>query len=160
MRSLLCFIATASAFRGPPLAKPLAQRAPTPQMLSIPQIAAGANLASFGIYGAALLLKPSFIMRDVMRDDQPAWEFSSVPYAIAQYLGAVYLSQAGRMVRALRSAAMLKSDLLGIGIIQLFLCLTSLGRLIGGLERNSVSMSLPVGQGFMSALAFYGSSLA
>lgn len=92
-------------------------------MISLPQVAAGANLATFAVYGGALLLKPGTLMKEVMKSDEPAWKFADIPYALAQYLGAIYLSQALRMFRALTTAAMLRTDLMGVGIIQLFLCL-------------------------------------
>ena len=128
-------------------------------MLSLAQVAAGANLATFTMYGSALVLSPSSLMKNVMKsDDSAVWSLASIPCAIAQYLGAVYLSQALRMARALTTAAMLKTDLLGVGIIQLFLCVTSLGRLLAGIEKNPVTLSLPVGQGIMAALSLVGAA--
>jgi len=129
-------------------------------MIGISQIAAGANLATFSIYGTALLFGPAKLMKEVIKSESPMWKFAELPYAIAQYLGAVYMSQALRMVRALTTATLLKSDLLGVCIIQLFLCLTSLARLAGGANRNAVTYSLPVGQGFMAALSYLGYAAA
>ena len=127
--------------------------------LSLAKTAALANLATFGIYGTALLLKPVNLMKDVMKSDAATeLKFAEFPYAVAQYLGAVYLSQAFRCVRALMVAATMKEALLGVGIVQLFLCVTSLARLAQGLDRNSVTLTLPMGQGFMAALSFLGYS--
>ena len=64
------------------------------------------------------------------------------------------------MVRALTAAAFLREHLLGVGVIQLFLCVTSLARLALGIERNAVTLTLPVGQGLMAALSFAGMATA
>jgi hypothetical protein len=125
-------------------------------MLGLAQVAAGANLITFAAYGSALLFRPDILMKEVMRSGAPAWNFGGIPYAIAQYLGAVYLSQALRMVRALTVRAFLREHLGGVGILQLFLCLTSLARLAGGIDRNAVTLTLPLGQGLMAGLAFAG----
>ena len=123
--SLAVCVVAAAAFQLPSarLPTPATVRADPSRMLSLPQVAAGANLAAFSFYGGALLLKPATLMKEVMKSEEPAWKFADIPYALAQYLGAVYLSQALRMVRALTTAAMLRTDLMGVGIIQLFLCL-------------------------------------
>ena len=126
--------------------------------MSLAKIAAGANLFFFGGYGAALLFTPAALMREVMKSGVPYAKLNDIPYAIAQYLGAVYLSQALRMVRALTTAATMRYDLLGVGTIQLFLCLTSLGRLLAGIDKNAVTLTLPLGQGAMAALAFAGAA--
>jgi hypothetical protein len=158
--SALVLLAVSTAFHPPAStlsASTLSAAARTgpPRALSISHVAAGANLATFGVYGAALVLKPAALMKDVMKSDTQ-WTLGDVPYVIAQYLGAVYLSQALRMVRALTVAAMLKSDLMGVCIIQLFLCATSLARLAAGVDRNAVTLTLPAGQGFMAALSWVG----
>ena len=140
----------------PRLAKSLA-----PKMLGLPQAAAGANLLSFGVYGIALILKPGWLMKNVMMsdDDGTPWKLNSIPCAICQYLGAVYLAQALRMVRALTwMPHMLRTDLLGVGFIQLFLCLVSLGRLACGIDKTEVTLTLPLGQGLMATLALLGGS--
>lgn len=131
-----------------------------PTMLSLPQLAAGANLASFGFYGVALVLKPAWLMKNVMMsDNEAAWDFKGIPCAIAQYLGAVYLAQALRMVRSLTwMPHMLKTDLLGVGFIQLFLCIVSLARLACGIDKTEVTTTLPLGQGLMASLALIGGS--
>ena len=127
----------------------------SPQM-SIAKVAACANLASFGLYGIALVLKPAMLMKNVMgSSDEAVWKFDGIPCTVAQYLGACYLAQAARMVTALATAS-IKSNLVGVGLVQLFLCLTSLGRLAAGIPKNEVTMSLPVGQGLMATLAFLG----
>ena len=160
---LASYLATAAAFQLPaarPPAARVALRAESPQM-GLATIAAGANLASFGLYGSALLFKPDWLAKNVMMArgiKAPGWKFGDLTYSLAQYLGAVYLSQALRMVRALMTVSMLRTDLMGVGIIQLFLCLTSVGRLLGGIEKNEVTLSLPFGQGLMAALAFAGSA--
>ena len=135
-------------------------RVAQPQMLGLAQVAAGANLASFGLYGVALVLKPGWLMKNVMMsDDEETWRFSGIPCAIAQYLGAIYLAQALRMVRALTwMKPMLRTDLLGVGFIQMFLCMVSLARLASGIEKNEVTLTLPLGQGVMAALALIGGS--
>ena len=161
---MLCVVIASLAFRAVPLppsvravaAPPVVLRATPPVAVGIAQVAAGANLASFSIYGAALLFKPATLMKEVMKSDVSAWRFTDETYAIAQYLGAVYIAQALRMVRALSAAAFLKEHLMGVGVVQLFLCVTSLARLLKGLDRNAVTLSLPVGQGFMAALSFVG----
>ena len=124
MSLALCVVATA-AFQLPSarLPTPATVRTDPARMISLPQVAAGANLATFAVYGGALLLKPGTLMKEVMKSDEPAWKFADIPYALAQYLGAIYLSQALRMFRALTTAAMLRTDLMGVGVIQLFLCL-------------------------------------
>ena len=143
----------------PLAAAPRANARIAPTELSLAKTAALANLATFGIYGTALLLKPVNLMKDVMKSDAATeLKFAEFPYAVAQYLGAVYLSQAFRCVRALMVAATMKEALLGVGIVQLFLCVTSLARLAQGLDRNSVTLTLPMGQGFMAALSFLGYS--
>ena len=127
-----------------------------PGCLSLPQVAAGANLVTFSLYGSGLLFTPSALMKGVMRSDAPASKFGDIPFAISQFLGAVYLAQALRILLALTGRMALRSELLGVGIVQLFLCVTSLARLAGGIDRNAVTVSLPVGQGLMGALSFAG----
>lgn len=162
---LAAILVASTAFQVPTAAPPAcALRTPAlpaktapPQMLALPQIAAGANLAIFSLYGTALLFKPTALMKNVMKSDTAAFvEFKGVPCAIAQYLGAIYLSQALRMVCALTVAARLRTDLMGACFIQMFLAITSLARLIGGVEKDPVTLSLPVGQGLMAALSFAG----
>lgn len=143
------------------VAAPRVAKASSPKMIGLPTFAAGANLASFGLYGLALVLKPGWLMKNVMMsdDDGAPWKLNTIPCAICQYLGAVYLAQALRMVRALTwMPHMLKTDLLGVGFIQLFLCIVSLGRLAAGIDKNEVTMTLPLGQGIMAALALIGGS--
>ena len=142
-----------------------AVRATTPKMLGLAKVAAGANLFFFGVYGAGLVLKPNLLFKEVMKAEKGYGTLGDISYAVAQYLGAVYLSQALRMVRALGfwlPTAMMRSDLLGVGVIQLFLCLVSLGRLLGAfgpaVEKNEVTLTLPVGQGVMAALSFAGAN--
>ena len=130
-------------------------------MLTISQVAAGANLATFTFYGAALLFKPAAMIKTVMRSDGfDAIKFGDPIYAIAQYLGAMYLSQGLRMLRALGTPSMLKADLMGVGVVQSLLCVTSLARLLMGIAKDSVTLSLPFGQGLMAWLAFAGSAAA
>ena len=88
----------------------------------------------------------------MMSDDEETWRFSGIPCAIAQYLGAIYLAQALRMVRALTwMKPMLRTDLLGVGFIQMFL--HGFPSTVGsGIEKNEVTLTLPLGQGVMAAL--------
>lgn len=72
------------------------------------------------------------------------------------HAGAFYLSQGLRMLRALGNPSMLKYDLEGIFVIQSLLCLVSLGRLAAGIAKDAVTLSLPMGQAFMAALALAG----
>ena len=129
-----------------------------PQMLSFAQFAAGANLMTFATYGSLLVFKPGMVMKTIMRSDAPPLQFADFPYAVVQYLGAIYLSQALRMVRALTRTSMLGSDLLGAGIINTCLCLVSVARLLGGAQKDTVTLTLPVGQALMAALSFVGAS--
>ena len=125
--------------------------------MSIAKVAAGANLASFGLYGLALVLKPAALMKNVLgSSDEAVWKFDGIPCAIAQYLGACYLAQAAQMIVALTTASMLKNNLVGVGLVQLFLCITSIGRLVSGIPKNEVTLSLPFGQGLMATLAYLG----
>ena len=142
-------------------------RTADPNMIGLAKVAAGANLFFFGAYGVGLLFKTNLLFKEIMKADKEYGTIGDISYAVAQYLGAVYLSQALRMVRALGiwlPTTIMKSDLLGVGTIQLFLCLTSLGRLLGvfgePIEKNEVTLSLPVGQGLMAALAFAGARVA
>ena len=128
-------------------------------MVSFAQIAAGANLMTFATYGSLLVFKPGMVMKTIMRSDAPPLQFKDFTYAVVQYLGAVYLSQALRMVRALTTGgSMLGSDLLGAGIIQTCLCLVSVARLIGGAPQDSVTLTLPMGQALMAILSFVGAA--
>tara|TARA_B110001452_G_scaffold253618_1_gene244494 strand:- start:1862 stop:2122 length:261 start_codon:yes stop_codon:yes gene_type:complete len=79
--------------------------------------------------------------------------FPTVP---APRAGAFYLSQGLRMLRALGTPSMLKYDLQGVVAIQSLLCLVSVGRLAAGIAKDAVTLSLPVGQAFMAALALAG----
>ena len=138
----------------------LALRGGAAPAMGLAHIAAGVHFAHFALYGTALCFKPAMVMKTVMRSDAPPLEFASFPFAVVQYLGAVYLSQALRMVRALTTASMLKTDLLGVGIIQTCLFLVSLMRLALGAPQDSVTLTLPVGQGLLAALAFVGAARA
>ena len=60
------------------------------------------------------------------------------------------------MIVALTTASMLKNNLVGVGLVQLFLCITSIGRLVSGIPKNEVTLSLPFGQGLMATLAYLG----
>lgn len=75
---------------------------------------------------------------------------------LASHTGAFYLSQGLRMLRALGTPSMLKYDLQGVVVIQSLLCLVSLGRLAAGIAKDSVTLSLPVGQALMAGLAYAG----
>ena len=67
MAALAVLLASATSFHlnGAQVAHATPRAAVAPTMLSLPQIAAGANLATFGLYGTALLLKPGKLMKDV-----------------------------------------------------------------------------------------------
>ena len=120
------------------------------------QLAAGVNGIVMLSYGSALVLNPSVLAKNVMDSDDPP-EFSEIGYAFGQYLGCAYLAQAMCMVRALWTPATAANDLMGITLLQALLCLTSLARLIfGNLDRNPVTLTLPMGQGLMAALALWG----
>lgn len=77
----------------------------------------------------------------------------------AAHVGALYLSQTARMAFALTKASS-KSDLLGATVINSLLCLTSAGRIAGGVPANAVTLGLVAGQGAMAALSFVGFSKA
>ena len=53
-----------------------------------------------------------------------------------------------------------KSDLLAATVINSLLCLTSAGRIAGGVPANAVTLGLVAGQGAMAALSFAGFSKA
>lgn len=174
MKLLLLFLHCASAFRLPahPMGVPALRvaapasglavlRTESPPQMGLAQIAAGANMAVFGIYGLALVFKPATMIVNIMRSAEPVWQFEDITYALAQYLGAMYISQAVRLYRALAGITALGSALSGVGTVQLCLCLTSLARVFwpgGNLVRDAVTLSLPMGQGLMSWLAFAGAS--
>jgi hypothetical protein len=146
----------------PPPATALVAAAPRADgaQMSLARVAAGVNLAPLAFYGLALLFKPVWMLRTVMRSEAPAWTFADATHAIAQYLGAAYLSQAVRLVRGLVTPGALASDLMSVSVFQGCLCLTSLLRLFRGIPKDEVTLSLPVGQGLMAALAFFGSKAA
>ena len=77
-------------------------------------------------------------------------------HTLGQYLGAVYLSQALRMLRALTSPEMAKSDLMGAALLNSLLCATSLYRFVCGAAFNEVTMTLPMGQATMATLSYFG----
>lgn len=72
---------------------------------------------------------------------------------------APYTYQTARMAFALTKASS-KSDLLGATVINSLLCLTSAGRIAGGVPANAVTLGLVAGQGAMAALSFVGFSKA
>ena len=90
--------------------------------LTLPKLAIGANIATWGFYGANLWVQPNFILQQIMMAPA-AMDFLTPNYAVAQYLGAFYLSQTARMAFALTKASS-KSDLLGATVINSLLCLT------------------------------------
>ena len=61
--------------------------------LTLPKLAIGANIATWGFYGANLWVQPNFILQQIMMAPA-AMDFLTPNYAVAQYLGAFYLSQA------------------------------------------------------------------
>ena len=126
--------------------------------LTLPKLAIGANIATWGFYGANLWVQPNFILQQIMMAPA-AMDFLTPNYAVAQYLGAFYLSQTARMAFALTKASS-KSDLLGATVINSLLCLTSAGRIAGGVPANAVTLGLVAGQGAMAALSFAGFSKA
>lgn len=64
-------------------------------------------------------------------------DFLQPNYVVAQYLGVFYLSQTGRMALALKTPAQAKSALFGATVINSLLCLTSVGRIAGGIFRHA-----------------------
>ena len=60
---------------------------------TLPKLALGANIATWGFYGANLWVQPNFVLQQIMMAPS-AMEFLAPNYAVAQYLGAFYLSQA------------------------------------------------------------------
>ena len=113
----------------------------------------------WGGYGVGLLFQPNVVLQKIMMAPT-AMEFLTPNYAVAQYLGAFYLSQTGRMVRGLKDSTMTKSDLFGATVINSCLCLTSLGRIVGGVPANAVTLGLVAGQGLMAAVSYMGFSQA
>jgi hypothetical protein len=87
-------------------------------------------------------------------------EFLAPNYAVAQYLGAFYLAGTARMYRAFKEPTMTKTDLYGAGLVNTLLCLTSIGRIVGGVPANSVTLGLVAGQGAMAALSWVGHTKA
>ena len=67
--------------------------------LTLPKLAIGANIATWGFYGANLWVQPNFILQQIMMAPS-AMEFLAPNYAVAQYLGAFYISQARPYHRA------------------------------------------------------------
>ena len=61
--------------------------------LTLPKLAIGANIATWGFYGANLWVQPNFILQQIMMAPS-AMDFLTPNYAVAQYLGAFYISQA------------------------------------------------------------------
>ena len=61
--------------------------------LTLPKLALGANVATWGFYGANLWVQPNFVLQQIMMAPS-AMDFLAPNYAVAQYLGAFYLSQA------------------------------------------------------------------
>jgi hypothetical protein len=61
--------------------------------LTLPKLALGANIATWGFYGANLWVQPNFVLQQIMMAPS-AMDFLAPNYAVAQYLGAFYLSQA------------------------------------------------------------------
>ena len=112
-------------------------------------------------YGSALTLDPGALAKHVMSSPNPP-EFSDIGFAFGQYLGSAYLTQAALMASVLFCpAAGTQAHLLaGITLMQTLLCLTSLKRLFDGLEANSVTLTLPMGQGLMAALGLWGTLAA
>ena len=90
--------------------------------LTLPKLAIGANIATWGFYGANLWVQPNFILQQIMMAPA-AMDFLTPNYAVAQYLGAFYLSQTARMAFALTKAST-KSDLLGATVINSLLCVS------------------------------------
>ena len=60
--------------------------------LTLPKLAIGANIATWGFYGANLWVQPNFILQQIMMAPS-AMDFLTPNYAVAQYLGAFYVSQ-------------------------------------------------------------------
>ena len=136
----------------------LALRGGEAAALTLPKLALGANIATWGFYGANLWAQPNFVLQKIMMAPSPM-AFLAPNYAVAQYLGAFYLSQTARMALAFNKASS-KSDLLGATVINSLLCLTSVGRIAGGVPANAVTLGLVAGQGAMAALSFVGFSKA
>jgi hypothetical protein len=123
----------------------------------VSKLALGANFATWGFYGANLLARPNFILQSIMMAPA-AMDFLAPNYAVAQYLGAFYLSQTGRMAMALTPGnnVRVRGDLLGATVINTLLCLTSASRIAQGVPSNAVTLGLVAGQGAMAALSFVG----
>ena len=158
MMSLLvaCCLAHATAHTAPPARPALL----TLRGGSASKVAAGLNGAVLFSYGSALVLDPKALAKNVMDSDAPP-EFGDIGYAFGQYLGCAYLTQSILMLRAFNSPETAENDLKGVTILQGLLCLTSIARLvIGNLPRNSVTLTLPMGQGLMALIGLWGARSA
>jgi drug/metabolite transporter superfamily protein YnfA len=123
--------------------------------IGLSSVAASANLAIWGMYGLVLVTNPNWLMQNVMMSPTTL-SIDDVGHTLAQYLGAVYISQALRMLRALTHPEMAKSDLMGAALINSLLCATSLFRFLRGAALNEVTMTLPLGQATMATLSYLG----